>query len=70
MALSVAPEGAPTARAVFALLRSGAMDAEHGGGAALVAFAVVQHFDEQRDLEFAQGDLVRFSVPLPLRSPR
>src|SRR5690606_5651088 len=36
-----------------------AVDAEHGGGAALVAFAVVEHFHEQRDLEFAQGDVVQ-----------
>ena len=34
------------------------MDPEHRRGAALVAFAVVEHFDEQRDLEFAQRDLV------------
>src|SRR3546814_13631248 len=35
-----------------------AVDAEHRGGAALVAVAVVEHFDAQRDLEFAQRDLV------------
>lgn len=34
------------------------MDAQHGGGAALVAVAVLQHFDEQRDFQFAQRDLV------------
>src|SRR5690606_22489665 len=40
------------------LAQRGAVDAEHGRGAALVAVAMVQHFDEQRDLELAQRDLV------------
>ena len=35
------------------------MDAEQIGGAALVAFAVVQHFDEQGDFDFAQHDAVQ-----------
>src|SRR5690606_20630054 len=35
-----------------------AVDAEHGGGAALVAVAVLEHFQEQRDLQLAQRDLV------------
>src|SRR5690554_1232990 len=49
-----------SAQAVFAQLpaQGGAVDAQHPGGAALVAVAVVEHFDEQRDLEFAQRDLV------------
>ena len=35
------------------------MDAQHRRSAALVAVAVQQHFGEQRDLEFAQRDLVQ-----------
>src|SRR5688572_21578110 len=35
-----------------------AVDAEHRRGATLVAFAMPEHFDEQRNLEFAQRDLV------------
>ena len=50
---------------VFAqlLAKGRAMDAEHGCGAALVALAVPEHFDEQRNLEFAQGDLVEIFGP-------
>ena len=40
------------------LAQRGAMDAEHRRGAALVAVAMVEHFGEQRDLEFAQRDFV------------
>src|SRR5690554_1901581 len=49
-----------SAQAVFAQLpaQGGAVDAQHPGGAALVAVAVVEHLHEQRDLELAQGDLV------------
>src|SRR4249919_4183177 len=35
------------------------VDAEHGRGAALVAFAIGQHFGEQRNLEFTQRDVVQ-----------
>ena len=35
------------------------MDAEHRRSAALVAVAMLQHFGEQRNLEFAQRDLVQ-----------
>src|SRR5690606_4152600 len=38
--------------------RGGAVDAQHGRGAALVALAVVQHFHEQGNLQLAQGDAV------------
>src|SRR5690606_6510641 len=41
------------------LAQGSAVDAQHCRGAALVAFAVVQHFGEQRDLELAQRDLVQ-----------
>lgn len=36
-----------------------AMDAQHRGSTALVAFAMAEHFDEERDLELAQRDLVQ-----------
>src|SRR3546814_9338016 len=50
-----------SADSVFAqlLAQGGAMDAQHRGRAALVALAVVEDFGEQRDLEFAQCDLVQ-----------
>jgi len=35
------------------------MDAQQVRGAALVAFAVVQYFHEQRDLDFAQHDFMQ-----------
>ncbi len=35
------------------------MDAQQVRGAALVAFAVVQHFDEQWDFDFAHHDIVQ-----------
>src|SRR5690606_33786918 len=38
--------------------QGGAVDAQHGRGAALVALAVVQHFHEQGNLQLAQGDAV------------
>src|SRR5690606_38350927 len=40
------------------LAQGGAVDPEHRCRAALVALAVVQHFGEQGDFEFAQCDLV------------
>lgn len=38
------------------------MNAQHRRGAALVAVAVSEHFSEQRDFKFAQGDLVEVAV--------
>ena len=35
------------------------MQAQHGGGAALIAVAMLQHFSEQRDLQLAQGRAVQ-----------
>ena len=40
------------------LAQRGPVDAQQGGGTALVAFAVVQHFHEQRDFHFTQHDFV------------
>lgn len=40
------------------LAQRGAVDAQHRRGAALVAFAVVEHFHEQWNLHLAQHDLV------------
>jgi hypothetical protein len=37
----------------------GAMDPEHRGSAALIAVAVLQHFGEQWNLEFAQRDFIQ-----------
>ncbi len=41
------------------LAQGGAMDAEHGCGAALIAFTVVQHFHKQRNFHLAQHDFVQ-----------
>src|SRR5690606_17428695 len=50
-----------SAQAVVAQLpaQGGAVDAEHGRGAALVAVAVVEHLHEQRDFQLAQCHLVQ-----------
>lgn len=40
------------------LAQGGTVDAQHRGGTALVAFAVIEHFHEQRNLHLAQHDLV------------
>jgi len=34
------------------------VDAEQGGGAALVAFAMLQHLGEQGDFHFTQDNLI------------
>ena len=49
------------------LAQRGAMDAEHGRGAAMVAVAMVQHFGEEititrEDLRVPFGSAIRFTL--------
>src|ERR1700761_4086211 len=54
---------------LFQLLAQGsAVDSQDAGGAALVAFGVVQHHAKQRFLDFAEHQVIKMSGPVTIQA--
>lgn len=58
VATTIAINGSGQSVILEFLAQGSAVNTQHRRGAALVALAVIEHFDEQRDLHLAQDDLV------------
>src|ERR1700683_648919 len=68
MARAAAPSGAPKSELLQLLAQRAAVDAENAGGAALVAFRVVEDDPEQGLLDLAQHQVIEVCGSVPVET--